>query len=121
MRVLVFGLANEDSVLPELRRRFPSIGFKKTAASEDLEEEGRRLVVVDTVKGIDQVTLIDDLEAVNPGRIAGGSGMLLALRILLKLKSVDSVKVIAVPHEYEGEEALEEITRLLGGMLPYEE
>ncbi|MDD5172133.1 MAG: hypothetical protein PHF60_03805 [Candidatus ainarchaeum sp.] len=121
MRVLVFGLANEDSVLPELRRRFPSIGFKKPTASEELEEEGRHIVVMDTVKGIDRVTLIDDLEVVNPGRIAGGSGMLLSLRILLKLKSIDSVKVIAVPHGYEGEDVVEEITRLLGEMLPYEE
>ena len=121
MRVLVFGLTNEDTVLPELRHRFPSVGFKKSAVSEELEEEGRRLVVIDTVKGIDRVTLIDDLEVVNPGRIAKGSGLLLSLRILMKLKTIDSVKVIAVPEEYEDDAAIEEITRFLGEMMPYEE
>lgn len=121
MRVLVFGLADEDVILAELRHRFPSVGFRKSSSSEELEDEGRRLVVIDTVKGIDQVTLIEDLEDVTPGRIAGGSGLLLSLRILLKLKSVDSVKVIAVPDEYESDDAVEEIARLLGEMMPYEE
>jgi len=121
MRVLVFGLADENAVLAELRHRFPSVGFRKYSVSEELESEGRRLIVLDTVKGVDRVTLIEDLDTVSPGRIAGGSGLLLSLRILMKLKSVDSVKVIAVPHEYETGDAVEEITHLLGELMPYDE
>lgn len=97
MQILVFGLEGEDAILPELRKRFPSVGFKKSDLSHDLEEEGRALVVIDTVPGLERVELIDDVRTVSPGRAMEGSGALMTLRILVSLGTIDSARMIAVP------------------------
>jgi hypothetical protein len=116
MEILVFGLENENAVLSSLRKRFPSVGFKKCTLSDDLEQEGRRLVVIDTLRGLDRVTLVDDPNLVSPGRAMDGSGALMTLRILLKLGSLESVRMIAVPDDYPREDVVEEMARIIADL-----
>lgn len=115
MKILVFGLENEDLILRELRQAFPGIGFKKCRISDDLEEEGRDLVALDSVAGIMRVSLIDELGSVSP-KVMEGSETLLTLRILKSIGSLDSARVIAVPKGADAGGAAEEIKRIIGSL-----
>ncbi|MEW6748369.1 MAG: hypothetical protein AB1295_01535 [Candidatus Micrarchaeota archaeon] len=117
MNILVFGLESEDAILSRLRRNFPNLGFKKYQISMELEDEGKRIVAIDTVKGIDHVMLLDDMSIVSPAKAMSGSGAIMTLRILLKIGSLESAKVIAVPEKYPQAAAVQEISNLLSQIL----
>lgn len=117
MNILVFGLEREDAVLAKLRARFPALGFKKYEISMELEEEGKRIVAIDTIKGLERVMLLDDMSIVSPSKALGGSGAIMTLRILLKIGSLESAKVIAVPEGYPQAAAVEEISNLLSQLV----
>ena len=113
MDVLVFNLRDENLVLSRLRKAFPGIGFKKYDIQMELEDEGRRLIVIDTVKGIDRVMMLEDLHLLSPGRALEGSGAMITLRIMKSIGSIDSAKVIAVPENYPTADAIEEIIPII--------
>ncbi len=113
MEILVFGLENENALLARLRKRFASVGFRKYDVSEELENEERKLIVIDTVRGISKVTLVEDLEGISPAKALEGSGTLMTLRILLRIGSIDSVKVIAVPEGYPADAAFDEMSAII--------
>jgi len=117
MNILVFGLEREDAILAKLRKRFPELGFKKYEISMELDEEGKRIVAIDTVEGIDHVMLLDDMAIVSPAKAMSGSGAIMTLRILLKIGSLESAKVIAVPVNYPEPAAVEEISNLISQIL----
>lgn len=116
MEILVFGLANEDSLLQRLRKRFPSVGFKKCDLTQELENEGRNLIVIDTLKGIERVCLLDDIGSVSPARALDGSGTVMTLRILMRIGSIDSAKIIGVPEKYPEGQAYEEMGAIIEGL-----
>jgi hypothetical protein len=118
MEILVFGLEEENRILARLRKRFPSVGFKKYDISEELENENRRPLAIDTVKGISRVTLIEDIASFSPGRALEGSGALMTLRILISIGSLDSARVIGVPAGYPAEKAFEEISAIIETLGP---
>jgi hypothetical protein len=109
MKIIVFGLENEDAILSRLRKRFPSVGFLKYDKSIELEEEGPELIALDSVKGIEGVSLIDDLDSISPGKAVAGSDSMITLRILLKIGSLKSVKIIAVQMGVGEQEAFDGI------------
>jgi hypothetical protein len=113
MNVLIFELREEDTVLSRLRKSFPGVGFKKYDLNMELESEGPKLIVIDTVQGIDHVTLLEDLHFISPGRALKGSGSMITLRILKSIGSIDSALVIAVPAEYPTKDAIEEIIPII--------
>lgn len=114
MEILVFGLSNEDAILSQLRKWFPEIGFRKYDVSDELGEEERKIIAIDTVKGLEQVTLLDDISSVSPGRALEGSGSLMTLRILLRIGSIDSARVIGVPPDYPEDKSVSEIAVIIG-------
>lgn len=112
MKVLVFALENENEILSSLRKAFPDIGFKKCGIRDDLEEEGMDIIALGSVGGIDHVVLLDELDSVSP-RVMEGSELLLTLRILVKIGTLGSARVIAVPADEDPESALRGISRIL--------
>ncbi|HSB46439.1 MAG TPA: hypothetical protein VLD37_00375 [Candidatus Bilamarchaeum sp.] len=116
MKVLVFGLENEDEILARLRKEFPSVGFKKCRIRDNLEEEGRDVIALDSVAGIDKVILMDELGSVSP-KVLEGSETLVTLRILLSIGSLDSAKVIAVPISEPPESAFRQIRSILPDLM----
>lgn len=125
MRVLVFGnfLVKEDSLalklVASLAKKFPNIEFKEFDSAENLESEGRDLVILDVAKGIEAVTLLDgfnDLETTHAYSMHDFD-LSVTLRILKKIKAIDSVKIIAVPIEYDEKKALEDVIKLLSTLL----
>ena len=63
-KILIFGnpLLKEDSLplrlIDDLRKAYPEIEFREFDPNENLEKEGRNLVIIDTVEGIDRVVTI---------------------------------------------------------------
>lgn len=117
MKIIVFSIDDEDSLLHRLRKRFPSIGFQKYGKSMELEEEGPDLLVLDSVKGVDGVVLIDDLDSVSPGKALAASEMMMTLRIMVKIGSLKSVRMIAVPPGIGTDEAFDGICRAIESLL----
>jgi len=105
MHILVFRLDNEDMILASLRKAHPHIGFRKCRAGENIEEEGRNLILIDTVPGLKNVMLIDNLYSRWLDEAAKSSKMISTLRILKGLGSIDSARVIGVPEDYDPREA----------------
>jgi hypothetical protein len=124
MKILVFGnaLVDADSlplrILPKLRQDFPSVEFKEYDTSENLEDEGRDLIILDTAFGIESVTLIDDVDTLQLSKTCSmhDFDLPITLRILLKLKTIDSVKIIAVPSGYPEDKALAETSEIISQM-----
>lgn len=97
MKVLVFGLENEEAVLAELRRRFPGVGLKKCRKSADFTREGRDLVALDTVRGIGKVMLVNNIKSSRFDNALESHDLVVTLRVLLEIGALDSAKIIAVP------------------------
>jgi hypothetical protein len=114
MRVLVFSLENEDVILASLRKSFPEIGFRKCKANENIEDEGRRIVLLDTIPGIRKTILIDSLDS---GWLRGGVSRAVSLmRIMRDVGALESARVIAVPEGHDPARAIAEISLILKEM-----
>ncbi|MFH1521245.1 MAG: hypothetical protein ABID61_06370 [Candidatus Micrarchaeota archaeon] len=125
MRVLVFGnyLVKEDSLalklIKSLSKKFPDVEFKEFDSAENLESEGRNLIILDVAKGIENVTLLDglnDLETTHAYSMHDFD-LSVTLRILKKIKIIDSVNIIAVPVDYNEKKAFDGVVRVLSTLL----
>lgn len=125
IKILVFGnaLVEEDSIplrlLPRLRRHFPDIDFKEADTAENLEDEGRDLIILDAALGIESVTLIDDIDNLSLSKTCSmhDFDLPLTLRVLQKMKAIDSVQIIAVPIGYSEKKAFSEVCNILSTLL----
>jgi hypothetical protein len=122
MKIYVFGnpLVNEDSLplrfLEKLRKRFPSIDFREFDTTEDMEE--RNLIIIDTVKGIKKVEMIDDIDKIVSEKIYSMHDFDLGqnLKLMKKMKMIDSVRILGVPMNYDEGKAFLEICHLIGNL-----
>ena len=121
MKILVFGnpfLENDSlplKLLPELRERFPNVEFKEIDPTEDLDKQGRDLVILDTIEGIKNITEINSIEQLHANKVYSMHDFDLAynLKLLKKIGKIDSVRIIGVPMGIDGEDAIGEIGKLL--------
>jgi Ni,Fe-hydrogenase maturation factor len=106
-------------MIPELCKRFPEIIFKEFDPNENLEKEGRELSIIDTVEGIDRVTLITDIDSIKTSRLYSMHDFDLgySLKLLKKLGYIDSVRILGVPMKIGKKEALEQLTDLITSSL----
>lgn len=127
LKILVFGniLVEQDSLplklLPKLRKKFPKIEFKELDAIEELENEGRDLIILDCAKGVKKVEIIDNLDKIETTKPYSmhDFDLGLTLKLLRKMRKIDSVKIIAIPICYEKRKALKEIKQILCNPLYY--
>ncbi len=121
MKILVFGnpLLKQDSLplklLPKLKSLYPNIEFKEIDPTEDLDKQGRHLIILDTVKGIDKVTTITSIDQLHANKIYSMHDFDLALnlKLLKKLNIIDSVKIIGIPMNYTEKETLTQLSKLI--------
>jgi len=124
----VFGnpLVEKDSLplklLPKLRKEFPEIEFKEFDSVEDLQAEGRNLLIIDTVQGIKKVQLISDINSIVTGKIYSLHDFDLAqsLKILKKIDMIDDVKIFGVPMNIREQEAFNQLKKLIKSTLSSE-
>ena len=120
MTIFVFGNSDVlmDSLplrlLPKLREYFPKVLFDVVDPAEEWNVP-EDVVVLDTVEGISDVVLFDDLEKFIPApRLSMHDFDALAnLRFLKKLGKIKSVKVIGVPPGKDEHDALQKIMRIV--------
>jgi len=121
MKVLVFGnpLLENDSLplklLPKLREMFSDIDFKEIEPTEDLDREGRDLVILDSVEGIDDVMKINSIEQLHTNKVYSMHDFDLGynLKLLKKVGKIDSVRIIGIPMGISEGEALNQIQSIL--------
>jgi len=117
VKILIFGntLLKNDSLpiklLPKLQQQFPNIIFQEIDPTEGLESQGRDLVILDTVKGINKVMIINNFEQLQTNKLFSMHDFDLAynLKILKKINKIDSIKIIGVPMEIDEDDALSQI------------
>ena len=86
------------TILPQLRRAFPSVRFREADPNENfIPEEGS--VIVDTVEGIDAVRSFDSLDefAEHHTVTAHDYDLAFHLRVLKKLHKIDFVSILGIP------------------------
>ncbi len=125
-RVLVFGnpLVSIDSIplqiLPQLREKFPEIDFVEFDPSENLEDEGRHLLIIDSAEGIRKPSLITDIGLIHTPKIYSMHDYDLgySLKLLKKLGYIDSVTVFGVPLRMRKAMALKQVSDMISATLP---
>ena len=117
--IYVFGnpLVKEDilplKLIDKLRKEFPSLEFKEFDTIEDLTE--RELNIIDTVKGIKKVELIEDIDKIVTDKIYSMHDFDLGynLKLLKKMKMIDKVRIFGIPMKMNEKEALLELCRII--------
>lgn len=123
-KILVFGnmLVKEDSLALEvannLRKEFKSVEFKELDALEEIQNQGKNPIILDVVKGIGNVIIIENLDQLNSSTIYTMHDFDLAmnLKLLKKLGFIESVKIIGIPINYNKEKAIKEIRKLISNL-----
>lgn len=126
MKVLVFGnpFVKEDflalKIIPLLKKEFPKIDFKEFDSAEDLQKEGRNLIILDAVENLREVKLfefnsLEDFDKIQANKVYSMHDFDLGynLKLLKKINLLDKVRVIGVPFEIEEKEAFNQIQLIL--------
>ncbi|MFH1664189.1 MAG: hypothetical protein ABH986_05285 [archaeon] len=120
-KILVFGniLVEKDSVpikiLPELRKEFPLIDFMEFDPSENLEKQGKKLVIIDCVQGIKECKRIEGTEKIVSEKVFSLHDFDLGfnLKLLEKTGLLEEVIVFGVPMNFSQKQALNGLKKLI--------
>lgn len=120
-KIFVFGnqKVKTDSVplkiLPKLKEQFPQIKFIVKDPTEVINHQEDEWWILDTVQGVNNVTIIDD-----PSVFANQSSLSVhdydltfEIKLLLKLGKLKKIKIVAIPHFMQKDQALVKVTKLL--------
>ncbi|MFA6530575.1 MAG: hypothetical protein WCT31_02505 [Candidatus Micrarchaeia archaeon] len=117
MKILVFGnvLVKKDSlagrVVKKLAGKLENVHFIECDTSENIEQFGPNLLILDVAFGIDKVELLDGIEMIeiiHPHSLHDFD-LGLTLHLLMKMGKIKSVKIIAIPVNYDKVKKMEEI------------
>lgn len=124
-KILVFGnpLVSEDSlplkILPALQKEFPEIEFREMDGIEDVQNEGKEIIIMDCAEGIEKSELITDIDSIKPGNKYSTHDFDLGqnLKILKKIGAVEKVTIIGIPVGIEKSEAIYQAKKLISSIL----
>lgn len=102
MKIYCFGnpLSEDDKIaldlIPALQNKFPKINFVEKDPQDGFPEKD--IIILDVVKGIKKVTLIEDPKIIT-GKIYSPHDFDLGISLLLwkKMGKIESIKLIAIP------------------------
>ena len=102
-------------ILPKLKEQFPQIKFIVKDPTEVINHQEDEWWILDTVQGVNNVTIIDD-----PSVFANQSSLSVhdydltfEIKLLLKLGKLKKIKIVAIPHFMQKDQALVKVTKLL--------
>jgi hypothetical protein len=106
-------------ILPKLRRQFPKINFIHFDPTEELPENLKELILIDSVVNIIQVTVFNSLEEFenSPRNSVHDYDLSLDLKLLIKLGRMQKVKIIGIPGTYNQQKALKEVSEIINSIL----
>lgn len=126
MKILVFGneLVEEDNLvlrlMPKLQKEFPEIDFKEFDSVESLEKEGKDLIILDAVQGLEGVRVMDfetleSFDKLKADKVYSMHDFDLGynLKLLKKLGLIDKIKVVGVGMGMGDEEGFYQIQFIL--------
>lgn len=114
MEILVFGnpLVPEDSLainlIPKLKKLFPKHKFLHLDPTENIDQYGPELLIIDVVHGIKEPLIITNPDKLSTSKITSMHDFDLAynLKLLLQAKKIKGVKILGLPYNMDEEEAL---------------
>jgi len=126
MKILTFGnpLLEQDSLplklLPTLKEQFPQHTFLHIDPTENLEQYGPHLTILDTVKNIDKLTILTSINQLHANKVYSMHDFDLALnlKLLKKLGKIKSVKIIGIPMNTTEEEILPSLIQTIESIYP---
>lgn len=85
-----------------------------------METEGRDLIIIDTIQGIKNVAMVTDIDSIKTQKIYSMHDFDLGynLKLLKKLKYIDSVTIFGVPMKIKESVAFEQLAKLISANLP---
>lgn len=124
VKVYCFGnpLVKEDSlpleIIPELKKKFPNIDFIPAESPDDIEDENE-INIIDMVDGIENVSLITDMDAICDNRRCSmhDFDLGMTLKIMKKMGRIRKINIFAIPIHCKKREAIREIEKLLSEAL----
>ncbi len=111
-------LVKEDSLplklINKLEKTFPHIDFKELEPTDDMPEE-RNLTIIDTIMGIERVTILTDIDKIITEKAVSLHDFDLGfnLKLMKKMGKLESVKIIGVPPEMDEKEVFKEVVKVL--------
>jgi hypothetical protein len=123
--IFVLGNPLEDTdrvpiqLLPELTKVYPNINFVLFDPTEELPEPiPKHMYLLDTIEGIDKVTLFTDMNnfLLSPRFSVHDFDVPLFLGILKKLGKINQVTIIGIPKKATIHDALQQITQQFSSM-----
>ena len=113
-------LVNIDSLpsklLPKLQNSCPQFNFEVLDPTEEVQlDNSNNLVLIDSILGIDKVTIFHDLDffAYSPRVTAHDYDLPINLKLMQKLGKLKKFTIIGVPAKGKEEKILNEIINLL--------
>jgi Ni,Fe-hydrogenase maturation factor len=111
--ILIFGnsLVAEDSLainlMPKLQNQFPELNFISLDPTENIQEYGKDLKIIDVVQGIKEPIIITDINKLKTGKITSMHDFDLAynLKLLMQTGKINSVKILGLPLEMNEDKA----------------
>jgi len=115
MKILIFGnpLVPQDSLainlIPKLQEQFPSKEFLHLDPTENLEQYGKHLTIIDVVHGIKEPIIITNPDKLSTQKISSMHDFDLTynLKLLIQAKKIQTVKILGLPYDMKEEKALE--------------
>lgn len=99
-------LVKEDSLpiklKPELETKFPDIEFREYDPTEDLPEDSEDLIIIDTVEGLKEPRIFDDIDAFASQKTYSMHDFDLgwSLKLYKKLQMFKTIKIIGIPSNF---------------------
>lgn len=102
-------------LLAKLKKQFPEIDFIEIDPNENLKPIDKKLIIIDTVEGIEKVTLISNIEVIMTDSIYSAHDFDLAynLKLLSKLGELKEFLIYGIPMNYDKNKAYEELIKLI--------
>ena len=121
MIIYIFGNKNSSldnialKLIPELELKFPDINFKTLDPNENLDFKDKNPIILDSAKNIDKVRLIKDLDKINfsPRTTLHDFDIAFNLKLLSKIKKINSVRIIAVPFKLKKSQCLPAVVKII--------
>jgi len=128
---LVFGnpLVPQDSLalklIPKLKKQFPGFNFRETDSTENLQDFGPELNIIDVAPEIKKIKLIEiknenDLKKLKIESITSMHDFDLGynLKLLMQVKKIKTAKIILIPFDMVEDKAFEEIKKQINNKKP---
>lgn len=96
---------------PRLQTALPNFEFIVADPNENLKPTNKELIIIDTIEGIEEVVVIDDIDKIKTERIYSLHDFDLGynLKLLQKLGELERAKIIGVPMEGNEEEIFKQL------------